>query len=93
MTSRVIVGTNTPAGKMLLDFVSRQQEALQLGRRIKALLDDAQFGSPADWGSVATELGGGITAQNAQDAWTIVSNAMAAVDVPAVGELARLDQG
>jgi len=38
-------------------------------------------------------VGGGLTVQQAQDLWTILSNAKAAIDVAAVAELARLDQG
>lgn len=96
MSARIILGaSNTNASKLLLQFVSSQEEALQQGRRIKAILDKAQYGAPADWQAVATELGltGAGALQQAQDAWTIVATALTAIDVGAVAELARLDQG
>lgn len=93
MTTRVLYSQETQTGKTVAQTVNTVLEGLAAIRRLKALLDMAQSGSPADWAAVAAELGGGITAQQAQDLWTIVSNAKAAIDVAAVAELARLDQG
>lgn len=90
-TTRIIYSQAGQTGKMLAQAVHAQLEALADLRRIKALLDKAQTG--ADWAAVAAELGGGITAAQAQNAWTITTNALAAIDVAAVGELANLDQG
>lgn len=95
MSNRILVDTSLNCGKMYADFVGLQLEALQKGRRIKKILDAAQYGAPADWDSVAKELGlVGVNAkQQAQDAWTILSNAMAQIEVAQIGELERLDQG
>jgi hypothetical protein len=67
-----------------------------MGRRIKAVLDKAQTGNPADWPAVAVELGLPATqagADAAQAAWTMLGNAMAQIDSAAVLELSRMDQG
>lgn len=93
MTTRIIYSQGGQTGKMLAQALNTTLEGLAELRRIKALLDKAQSGTPADWLAVATELGGGLTATQAQEAWTIVANALTAIDVPAVAELARLDQG
>jgi hypothetical protein len=95
MTARVVIPGSTNPGKMLLQFVARQQEALAMGRRVKAILDKAQWGTPTDWLAVAEELGitGIDAATKAQEAWGIIGAAMAQIDHAAVLELARLDQG
>lgn len=95
MTNRVLVSAGTNPGKMMLQFVARQNEALAMGRRVKAVLDKAQTGVPADWAAVAAELGltGVDAALKAQDAYTMLSNAMAQIDSAPVLELARMDQG
>jgi hypothetical protein len=97
MSTRILYdSSNKVAGKMLAKFVDSLKEALAEGRRVKAVLDAAQSGAPADWAAVAAELGLPATqagADAAQAAWTIASNAMTAIDVAAVVELARLDQG
>jgi hypothetical protein len=98
MTVRIQVSGNTNPGKMTLQFVARLQEALAMGRRVKAVLDMAQNGNPADWPAVAAELGlvdrAGYTAvAQAQDAYAVLSNAMDHVGHAAVLETSRLDQG
>lgn len=90
-TTRINYSQAGQTGKMLAQAVAAQMEALAVLRRIKLILDKAQWGN--DWAAVAAELGGGITATQAQNAVTIVANALTAVDVAAVGELANLDQG
>lgn len=95
MSTRILYDSaNKTTGRMLARFVDSMKDALAEGRRIKAVLDSAS--SAADWPAVAAELGLPATqagADAAQAAWTIVSTAMGAIDVPAVAELARLDQG
>lgn len=95
MSNRVLVSAGTNPGKMLLQFIARQNEAIAMGRRIKAALDKAQTGVPADWAAVAAELGlvGADAALKAQDAYTILSNAMTQIDSAQVLELSRMDQG
>lgn len=90
-TSRILYSQAGQTGKMLAQAVHAQIDALSKLRRVKVLLDKAQTG--ADWAAVAAELGGGISAAQAQNAWTIVANALTAIDVAAAGELANLDQG
>ena len=96
MSSRILVDPNKAVAKELLEYIDSVQDTLARGRRLKAQLDSMASGS--DWAQVATELGlpapGGIPPNTqAQDAWTIVSTAQAAIDAAAVAELARLDQG
>lgn len=91
MTTRIVYSQSTQTGKSIAQAVNATLDALSQLRRMKLLLDASSSG--ADWAAVAAEVGGGINAQQAQDLWTVLSNAKAAVDVPAVAELARLDQG
>lgn len=85
----------TTAGTSVRNFVGLQLSAIAAGRRLKAMLDSAQYGAPADWQEVANELGlsGPNALTQAQSVWTIISTAMTVLDVPATAELARLDQG
>jgi hypothetical protein len=95
MSSRILVDPNLTAAKQLLEYVDAVADAVAKGRRLKAQLDSMSSGS--DWHQVAIELGlpdpGAVSSTAAQDAWTIISTAQAAIDVPQVRELARLDQG
>ncbi len=94
MSNRILVDLNKNCGKLLTQYVSAQVDALEKGRRIKKILDAAQYGAPADWQSVANELGlVGVNAlADAQNTWTILSNAMAQIEAAQIGELGRLDQ-
>lgn len=91
MSTRIIYSQGTQTGKTVAQAVNATLEAITMMRRLKLLLDAASSGG--DWTSVAAELGGGLTNQQAQDLWTIISTATAAIDVAATAELARLDQG
>lgn len=91
MTTRIVYSQATQTGKMLAQYVNAVFESRTQGRRLKAILDSASWNN--DWAAIAAEVGGGFTAAQAQDLWTIVSNAQAAIDMPAVAELSRLDQG
>ena len=97
MSDRILYDSvNKITGKMLAQFVDSAKDTLALGRRIKGVLDAAQFGAPADWAAVASELGLPSTqagADAAQAAATIVANAMSQIDSAQINELARLDQG
>lgn len=77
-------------GFEVADYVNAVEVALAKGRRLKPKLDAAQNGS--DYASLAAELGGGATTQNAQDLWGIVSSAQAALDSAQIAELSRLDK-
>jgi hypothetical protein len=91
MTTRILYSQSTQTGKSVAQAVNATLEALAEMRRVKALLDSASYGN--DWTAVAAEVGGGINATQAQDLWYIVSTATSAIDVAAVAELTRLDQG
>jgi len=96
MSIRVPVSAGTNPGKMYLQFIARQSEALAMGRRVKAVLDKAQWGTTADWPAVAAELGitGADAAQKAQDLYTMLSNGLAKIDSAEVLEmLSCTDQG
>jgi hypothetical protein len=95
MSNRILVDGSKAAGKAALEFIDALNEALAKGRRLRGQLDAMAWGSPADYAQVATELGLPAPSVNsqAQDAWTILESAIAAVDCPAVAELKRLDQG
>ena len=95
MSSRILVDGTKAMSRELLEYVDALLTAREKGRRLKATLDSMAWGD--DWPQIAAELGlpnpAIVSSTAAQDAWTIVSNAQAAVDVPAVAELSRLDQG
>jgi len=91
MTTRILYSQTTQTGKMVAQYVNAVFEARAQGRRLKAILDSAS--AAADWAAIGAEVGGGIDATQAQNLWTITSNAQAAIDVAGVAELARLDQG
>lgn len=95
MSTRVPVSAATNVGRMYLQFVARQMEALQMGLRIKKVLDFAQEGGTPDWAAVAAELGlQGETAEaDAEAAYGLLVTAMAQIDSPQVQFLARVDQG
>lgn len=88
-------------GKLVAIATDRLLDSLAEMRRIKLLMDASSSG--ADWPALAAELGlvdraltggGTYTAANqAQDLWTIFSNATGRIDDPAVLEMKRLDQG
>jgi hypothetical protein len=90
-STRIPYSQTTQTGKSVAQWVNDVLSAVASGGRVKALLDQASSGS--DWAAVAAEVGGGITPTQAQALWTIVSNAQGAINVAAVAELARLDQG
>lgn len=97
MSNRIIVNGSLAAGSSVLQFIGSMNDALSKGRRLKAQLDS--MSSNSDWDQIATELGlpkpGDTSPANtlAQDAWTIISTALAQIDSAQVAELARLDQG
>ena len=96
-SNRIISDTdNKQLAKMAAIATDRLLDSLAEMRRIKLILDSATTGS--DWASLAVELGlvtvGSYTdAQQAQDFWTIWSNATTRIDDAAVLEMKRLDQG
>jgi hypothetical protein len=90
-TNRILYNRETLTGAQIAEFVDMAMKTLAKGRRVKAQLDNASTG--ADWAAVAAEVGGGLTAQQAQDLWTIMSTAVSQIDVAQVMELSRLDQG
>lgn len=95
MTSRIQVSPQTKVGSLLIAFVTNLISARHHGRRVKAILDAASYGDPADWDAVAVELGitGPDAATKAQAVWSVVSTAMSEIDSSEVAELSRLDQG
>lgn len=96
-SNRIIVdAANKQLAKMVAVGTDRLLDSLAEMRRIKLIMDAATTAN--DWVALAGELGlvpVGIytAAQQAQDAWTIWSTALAAIDVAAVAEMKRLDQG
>lgn len=91
MSTRILYSQATQTGKSIAQAVNQVLESRAAVARVKALLDAASSG--ADWAAVAAEVGGGLNATQAQDLWTILSNASTALNAAAVSELARLDQG
>lgn len=108
MSNRIIVDGSKAAGNSVLEFINTVNDSIAKGRRLKAQLDSMASGS--DWDQVAVELGlpkpGDTNPANtlAQDAWTVISTAIEALDgttfvngsvttKAALAELERLDQG
>jgi hypothetical protein len=81
----------TQAGKSVAQAVNDVLVALAAMRRVNALLNSISYGS--DWTTLATMLGGGLTDAQAQNLWTIISTATAAIDVAQVAALSDLDLG
>jgi hypothetical protein len=93
MTSRIIIDQNASnTAKMMAQAVNGIIEAVAFAKRTKGVIDSTVSGNPADNAALAA-AGVGANAQEAGDAWTIFSTAYDAISVPAVAELARLDQG
>ena len=96
-SNRILMDTaNKQLAKQAAIAVDRMLDSLAEMRRIKLILDATTTGS--DWAALAAELGltalGTYTAvAQAQDTWTIWSNATARIDDAAVLEMKRLDQG
>lgn len=90
-TTRILYDGSSQLGKQVATAVDRLLDSLAEMRRVKKILDSATSGSA--WADLAAEIGGGINATQAQDLWTIFSNAAGAIDVAAVLECNRLDQG
>lgn len=97
MSNRIAYTQAGNTGKALAQAVNDTLVALANVRRIKALLDRAQYGAPATWADVAAELGLPATQageDQAQAAWSIIGAALERLDHDAIRvELARLDQG
>lgn len=90
-TTRIPYSQEFNTGKLLAQTVNRVLTAVADMRRLKGILDSASSGS--DYAALAAELGGTTNATTAQAAWSIISTATTAIDVAAVAELSRLDQG
>lgn len=94
-TNRILYDAATKQlGKMVAMATDRILDSLAEMRRIKLIMDSASNG--ADWAALAAELGLPATSQGATDAqnlWTIFSNATGRIDDAAVLEMKRLDQG
>ena len=101
-STRIITDTaSKQLAKLGAIATDRLLDSLAEMRRLKLVFDAATSG--ADWTALAAELGltdraitGGGTytkESQAQDYWTIWSNATARIDDVAVLEMKRLDQG
>lgn len=95
-SNRILYDPTKQLSKQVAIAIDRILDSQAEMRRVKKILDNAQNGG--DWAALASELGlvtvGSYTAaQQAQDLWTIFSNATARVDDAAVTECSRLDQG
>lgn len=99
MTIRIQYDQDFNASKMLAQAVHKIIDARMDALRVQGILNVAQWGNPADWPAVAAELGltdkpGYSKEQQAQDLYTVFSNAVARIDHDAIRvELPRLDQG
>lgn len=92
-SNRILYDSSKQLSKQVAIAVDRLLDSQAEMRRVKKILDSAQTGG--DYAALAVELGltGANAAQQAQDLWTIFSNATVRVDDPAVTECSRLDQG
>lgn len=91
MSTRIIYSQTTQTGKSVAQMVNDVLTARSSAERVMAVLNAAASGN--DWAAVAAEVGGGISVQQAQDLWTILSTATGVITGPQVAELSRLDQG
>lgn len=90
MSSRIAYNRTSQLGAMVNNAVDLTQQALAALRRADAAVTSAMSGDT--FAALATEVGGGISEDQAQALWGILRNAKTTVDVAAVAELARLDQ-
>jgi hypothetical protein len=101
MTIRIPYSQETQTSKMLAQAINLAVNHHAEMMRVKSILDDASNGN--DWTAVAAELGltGPTANADAQNAWTIISTYLDALNSNAsqafvkdkFGELSRLDQG
>ena len=94
MSNRILYSQASNTGKMTAQAVNHLLDSLAEMRRLKGIMDQATASS--DFTALAAELGLPTDTAGqalAQATWTIISNATNAIDVAAVTELSRLDQG
>lgn len=92
-TARLVLTANNGPTKQALRAVATILEGLSQLRRVKAEQDMMLNGEAAPGAQAATEYGLAGGAADGLAVCTVMNNALAAVDVAAVRELARLDQG
>lgn len=92
MSIRIPYQDSNGIGREVAQYVDAVLDARERGRRLKAKLDSMVNGEASPYPSLEAEIGG-MTAGQGDDLWAVISNAQAAVDVPAVSELSRLDKG
>lgn len=94
-TARLVLTANNGPTKQALRAVATILDGLSQLRRVKAEQDMMLNGEagPAAGTQAATEYGLAGGAADGLAVCTVMNNALAAVDVAAVRELARLDQG
>lgn len=98
MTTRIICNQSYQLSKQAAQAINAVLDARLKATRVLAIMDKATWGTPADYASLAAELGlvdkTGYTAlQQAADFYAIFQTATIKIDDPAVRELSRLDQG
>lgn len=91
MSTRVPYNRGSNTGKEVQSAVDLVLKAVAEIARLDDRLTSAMSGDT--WTALAAELGGGISDQQAQDTWTMIRNVRSSLEVGAIGELARLDQG
>lgn len=93
-SNRILYDQTKQLSKQLAIAVDRLMDSQAEIRRVRQILNNASSGG--DWASLAAEMGLPATAEGAtqaQDLWTIFSNAADRIDHAAVTECSRLDQG
>jgi hypothetical protein len=92
VTTRIAYNAESASGQQVAEFVDSVMTALAKGRRLKAQLDSMNSGEGGDSAAIEGEIGGMVAGRGA-DLWYIISTAMQTIDVGAIAELSRLDQG
>lgn len=93
MTTRIFIDQDASnTASMLAEGTAKILDALAFAKRVKGILDSTVSGNPQD-NAALVAAGVGANNTEADNAWAIFSNAYDAINVAAIAELSRLDQG
>jgi len=91
MTARLSYSATTAMGKMLAQQTTILLECTAEFFRLQSSMSQSMYGTPPDWAFLASEIG--CPVDQAQDIFTVVDGVKLALDVPAIKDLSKVDQG
>jgi hypothetical protein len=91
MTARLSYSASTAMGKTLAQQTTILLECTAEFLRLREAMYQSAYGTPEDWAFLAGEIG--CPVDQAQNIFTTVDGVKLALDVPAIKDLAKVDQG